>query len=243
MDATGEKYHKIIERLESLSDPGAIEGMAGFGITPGKAFGVSIPELRRLAKESGRDYDLALLLWENNYRETRILASMICPPDMVTERQMEEWVREFDYWEICDQCCMNLFGKTPFAYEKAKEWSSREEEFVKRAGFVLMARLAVSDKKAGDDVFEQFFPFIVRESCDARNYVKKAVNWALRQIGKRNLYLNSKSLEAANELLSIDCKAAGWIARDAIRELTNEKTIKIIEKKARSKKINPGSKT
>ncbi len=237
MDTTkGEKYNNIIEILESLSNSDSIEGMANFGITPGKVFGVSIPELRRFAKKYGRNRGLALLLWENDYRETRILASMICPPDMVTGKQMEEWVKEFDYWEICDQCCMNLFEKTPFAYEKVKEWSSREEEFVKRAGFVLMARLAVSDKKAGDDAFEQFFPLIVRESCDPRNYVKKAVNWALRQIGKRNMYLHSRALGTSNELLSIDCKAAGWIARDAIRELRNEKTIKRLEKKARSKK-------
>mgnify|MGYP000215224980 CR=1 FL=1 len=166
--------------------------------------------------------------------ETRILASMTEQPEKVTEKQMEEWVKDFDYWEICDQCCMNLFEKTPFAYDKAVEWGQRDEEFVKRTGFVLMARLAVSDKKADDDVFEQFFPLIVRESCDSRNYVKKAVNWALRQIGKRNLYLHSKALETANEILSIDCPAARWIARDAIRELTGEKVQqKLLSKKKR----------
>ncbi|WP_406658232.1 DNA alkylation repair protein [Methanolobus sp. ZRKC2] len=231
-DTTGTKYHKILERLESLSDSNAIEGMARFGITPGKAFGVSIPELRRLAKETGKDHELALKLWENDSRETRILASMTDRPEMVTEVQIEEWVTDFDYWEICDQCCMNLFEKTPFAYTKAAEWSSREEEFVKRSGFVLMARLAVSDKKADNSAFEQFFPLIVRESCDSRNYVKKAINWALRQIGKRNLYLHSRALETADEILLVDCTPARWIARDAIRELTGEK----VRKKLLSKK-------
>lgn len=230
-NTASEKYHKIIERLESLSDPHAIEGMARFGITPGKVFGVSIPELRRMAKEAGRDHELAIKLWEHDCRETRILASMTEQPGIVTERQMEEWVKDFDYWEICDQCCMNMFERTPFAYDKAVEWSLREEEFVKRAGFVLMARLAVSDKKAENSAFEQFLPFIVRESCDSRNYVKKAVNWALRQIGKRNLYLHSRALETSNEILSIDCAAAKWIARDAMRELTDEKILKKLEGK------------
>jgi 3-methyladenine DNA glycosylase AlkD len=135
-------------------------------------------------------------------------------------------VKDFDYWEICDQCCMNLFEKTSFAYSKAILWSSQEEEFVKRAGFVLMARLAVSDKWADDAAFEQFLPLIIRESCDIRNYVKKAVNWALRQIGKRNPHLHSQALVTAKEILVIDCNAARWIAKDAIRELTDENVLK-----------------
>ena len=141
---------------------------------------------------------------------------------MVSEEQLEHWVKEFDYWEICDQCCMNLFEKTKFAFKKAIDWSVKEEEFIKRAGFVLMARLAVSDKKANNKKFEEFFPIIKRESTDERNYVKKAVNWALRQIGKRNLNLNSKAINTAKKIQKMNSKAAKWIAADALRELTNE---------------------
>jgi len=142
---------------------------------------------------------------------------------MVTEAQMEEWAVEFDSWDVCDQCCMNLFRKTPFAYKKAFEWSMRDEEFVKRAAFTLIATLAVHDKKADDSKFEQFFPIILRESSDNRNFVKKAVNWALRQIGKRNLYLNKKAIILAEKINKTESKSAKWIAKDALRELKSEK--------------------
>lgn len=216
------QHNDIVEKLKSLSNPKAVEGMVKYGITPKNAYGVSIPNLRKLAKEVGTDYKLAQQLWAANIRETRILASMIDDPKMVTEGQMEKWVKAFDYWEICDQCCMNLFEKTGFAYQKAIEWSSNEEEFIKRAGFVLMARLAVSDKKAEDKLFEGFLPIIEREAGDNRNFVKKAVNWALRQIGKRNPNLNKKAIEAAKKMQKVDSKSARWIASDAIRELTSK---------------------
>lgn len=222
----------IIRELESLSDPSALEGMASFGITPGKAFCVAIPELRRMAKIIRKDHELASSLWAYGYRETRILASMVDDVRYVTDEQMEQWVSEFDYWEICDQCCMNLFEDMPCAYEKAVEWSRREEEFVKRAGFVLMARLAVSDKKAADERFIAFFPMIKEGALDRRNFVKKAVNWALRQIGKRNLLLNARAIELAEELQQTDNTSARWVAADAIRELTGEK----VQWKLQSKK-------
>jgi 3-methyladenine DNA glycosylase AlkD len=225
------QYEEILKKLESLSDPKAVEGMARFGISPKNTFGVSIPNLRKIAKEIGTDHLLAQKLWTSDIRETRILASMIDDPTMVTEDQMEKWVRDFDYWEICDQCCMNLFKKTKFAYQKAVEWSSREEEFVKRAGFVLMACLAVSDKKADNKQFERFLPIIKREATDNRNYVKKAVNWALRQIGKRNLNLNRRAIEIANEIKKINSKSAKWIASDALRELESEKLQKRLQVK------------
>lgn len=212
----------IVEKLKLLSNPKAVESMVKYGITPENAYGVSIPNLRKLAKEVGADHKLAQQLWAANIRETRILASMIDDPKMVTEGQMERWVKAFDYWEICDQCCMNLFEKTGFAYQKAIEWSSNEEEFIKRAGFVLMARLAVSDKKAEDKLFEGFLPIIERETGDNRNFVKKAVNWALRQIGKRNPNLNKKAIEIARKIQKVDSKSARWIASDAIRELTSK---------------------
>jgi len=215
------EYKDIIKKLKSLSNPKAIIGMARYGITPENTYGVSIPNLRKIAKEIGISHKLAQQLWVSNIRETKILASMIEELEIVTEKQMEDWVNEFNYWEICDQCCMNLFEKTKFAYKKAIEWSSKEEEFVKRAGFVLMARLAVSDKKADDNKFEKFFPIIKREATDDRNYVKKAVNWALRQMGKRNINLNSKAIDVAKEIKGMDSKSAKWIASDALRELTS----------------------
>jgi len=216
------EYEKVIKKLKSLSNPEAIIGMARYGITPENTYGASIPNLRKIAKEEGINHKLAQGLWNTNIRETKILASMIEDPEMVTDEQIEGWVKEFNYWEICDQCCMNLFEKTKFAYKKAVEWSSREKEFIKRAGFVLMARLAVSDKKADDKRFEKFFPIIKREATDDRNYVKKAVNWALRQIGKRNLNLNNKAINTAKEIQKIDSKSAKWIALDALRELTSD---------------------
>ena len=216
------KYDDIMKRLESLSDARAIEGMAKFGITPEQAYGVSVPNLRRIARETGKDRDLAQRLWEAGIRETRILACMIDTPEMVTEDQMESWVRDFSYWEICDQCCQNLFGRTKFAYRKAIEWSSSNEEFVKRAGFVLMARLAVSDKKRNDKDFIEFLHVIKEGATDDRNFVKKAVNWALRQIGKRGLALNERAITTAQEIQRINSRSARWIASDAIRELTSE---------------------
>ena len=218
----GANFDDIIQKLKTLSNPDSVGGMARFGITPENTFGVSIPNLRKIAKETKKNHALAQQLWESGFRETMILASMIDEPEMVTQEQMEQWVLDFDYWEICDQCCMNLFEKTGFAYEKAVEWSLRPEEFVKRAGFVMMARLAVSDKQAEDSQFGQFFPIMLREADDERNFVKKAVNWALRQIGKRNLALNGKAIETAMEMHKIGSKSAKWIASDAIRELSGD---------------------
>ncbi len=213
---------EILEMLEGLSDPKAIEGMARFGISPRQTFGIKIPVLRKMAREIGRDHELAQALWSHDIRETRILASMIDEPKKVTANQMDHWTQDFDYWEICDQCCMNLFEKTEFAYEKAVEWSRDAREFVKRAGFVMMARLAVSDKKADDEVFKAFLPIIKRGAVDERNMVKKGVNWALRQVGKRNSWLNRLAIETADEIQKMDSKAAKWVASDALRELTSE---------------------
>ena len=235
----------IIKRLKSLSNPEAIEGMARYGINPDKNLGVSIPDLRQIAREIGKNHELADKLWATGIHEARILAGMIDQTGEVTEEQMEQWVGDFDSWDVCDEVCMNLFEKLPFAYEKAVHWSSREEEFVKRAGFVLMARLAVSDKKAADEKFINFLPYIKRESTDSRNYVKKAVNWALRQIGKRNINLNKLAISAGEEIYSIDSKSARWIASDALRELKNEKIQKRLidrEKKKGKKGFLKGNK-
>lgn len=197
--------------------------MSHFGINPESALGIKIPVLRGMAKELGKDHELALALWASGVHEARILASMIDDPKLVTEGQLESWAAEINSWDLCDQCCGNLFDRSPYAYDKALEWSSREAEFVKRAGFALMAYLAVHDKKAPDETFENFYPAIAAQARDERNFVKKAVNWALRQIGKRNRSLNESALAVVSEIEQIDSKAARWIAADARRELTSEK--------------------
>lgn len=219
----------ILNKLKALSNPKAVEGMARYGINPENTYGISIPNLRKIARETGKNHALAQELWASGIHEARILASMIDDPKMATEEQLESWVKDFDSWDVCDQCCMNLFEKTGWAYRKADEWSESDEEFVKRAGFVLMACLAVSDKKADDKQFEAFLPIIRREASDNRNFVKKAVNWALRQIGKRNANLNRKAIETSKEIQKIDSRSAKWIASDAIRELTSESVRKRLQ--------------
>jgi len=227
------QYDEILKKLKSLSSPRAVEGMAKYGITAEKAYGVSIPNLRKIANEIGKDHKLAQQLWELNIRETRILAGMIDDPELVTEKQMDKWVKEFDYWEICDQVCQNLFTYTKFAYQKAIEWAGRDEEFVKRAGFALMAWLAFKDKVAKDQQFEKFLPIIKREATDNRNLVKKAVNWALRQIGKKNIYLNKKAIETVKEIQKMESKSAKWIAQYAIKELTSNEIKKRLKEKGK----------
>jgi 3-methyladenine DNA glycosylase AlkD len=196
--------------------------MARFGIKADKAFGVSVPALRKLAKSIGKDHRLAQGLWDSGLHEARELATMIADPKLVTDGLMEEWVKDIDSWDVCDHCCGNLWDKTPLAYRKAREWSRRPEEFVKRASFSLMAALAVHDKTASDAAFRKFLPIIKRESIDERNFVKKAVNWALRQIGKRNRNLNLTAIQTAREIQTLGSKSARWIAADALRELTND---------------------
>ena len=216
------QYRQVLKKLRSLSEPAAVKGMARFGINTKNAYGVSVPNLRKIAREIGTDHTLAQQLWASRIHEARILASMIDDPKEVREEQMEEWVRDFDSWDVCDQCCGNLFDKTEFVFQKAVEWSKKDEEFVKRAGFVLMAAFAVHDKEANDKEFVKFLPIIKREATDERNFVKKAVNWALRQIGKRNLNLNRMAIKAAKEIQQLDTRAAKWIASDALHELTSE---------------------
>ena len=212
---------EILKQLKSLYDADAVAGMARFGINATNTYGVFIPVLRKMAKQIGKNHLLAEKLWNSGIHEARMLAGMIDLPEMVTENQMESWVRDFNAWDICDQCCSNLFDKTKFAHKKALEWSKRREAFVKRAGFVLMATLAVHDKETDNQKFLRFLPVIKREATDERNFVKKAVNWALRQIGKRNSALNKIAIQTAKQIEKMDSKSARWIASDAIRELTH----------------------
>jgi 3-methyladenine DNA glycosylase AlkD len=221
----------ILARLKSQANPGNVAGMARFGINPDNTLGISIPVLREmagqvkrnLAGEIGKNHALAGELWASGVHEARLLAGFIDDSRLVDEAQMERWAADFDSWDVCDQVCSGLFDRTPFAWAKAAEWSGRSEEFVKRAGFVLMAALAWHDKKASDEQFEALFPILAREASDERNFVKKAVNWALRAIGKRNRALNGRAIETALQIAASGSKTARWIASDALRELTSEK--------------------
>ncbi len=210
---------QILANLRHHANTQAAEGMAKFGITPAHALGISIPTLRKMAKEIGQSHLIAAELWSSGIHEARILASMIDEPQLVTTRQMDDWVHDFDSWDVCDQVCGNLYDKTPYAYQKAIQWCSQEQEFVRRAGFVMMAELAVHDKQAADEAFLPFFPLIQHYADDPRNFVKKAVNWALRQIGKRNSHLRTLAIACADDILRMDSKTARWVAKDAIKEL------------------------
>ncbi len=223
---TGDRCKAVLDTLRSLGDPQAVAGMARFGIDVPDAWGVSAPKLRNFAKEIGKDHKLAAQLWGSGVHDARLLATLIDDPAKVTPRQMERWVRDFNSWGLCDAACGCLFDKTPYAPDMAIEWTGREAEYVKRAGFVLMATLAVHDKQAPDERFEKFLPYLVEHATDERNFVKKGVNWALRQIGKRNRRLNKLAIRTAKEIHKLDSSSARWIASDALRELTSEKVKK-----------------
>ncbi len=212
----------VLNRIREKANSTNLEGMARFGMAIEERLGVSIPDLRKIAKDLGRDHILALELWKTGIAEARILASMIDFPEKVTKKQMDEWVRDFNSWDVCDQVCMNLFEKTPWAWQKISEWARRGEEFINRAAYALIACLAWHDKKATDESFIQLFPILKHGAVDERNFVKKAVNWAIRNIGKRNLKLNKNSIRLAKEIQRLDSKAGRWIAADAIRELESE---------------------
>ena len=213
----------VLIELRSLANPDNVRGMARYGINPEGTLGVSMPQLRQLSRKIGKNHSLGIDLWDSKIHEARILAALISKPDMLTESQMETWVTGFDSWDVCDQVCSNLFDRSAFAVKKAFEWSSRDEEFVRRAGFVIMSALAVHNKKLPDEQFIEFLPVIVSFSQDDRNFVKKAVNWALRQIGKRNRTLNQAAIATANQISEQNSAAARWIASDALRELKSEK--------------------
>jgi 3-methyladenine DNA glycosylase AlkD len=213
----------IIQYLRSAGKPENVVGMARYGIVSVKAFGVSLSVIRSLAKEIGTNHGLAQQLWASGIYDARLLAIFIDDPSLVTNRQMETWARDFDNWAICDGCCIHLFRKTNFAFKKAVTWSARRPEFIKRAGFTLMATLAVHEKGVSDTVFVSFLRIVHRESHDERNGVKKAVNWVLRQIGKRSIPLNKMAIKVSHDIRNIDSPAARWIAADALRELTNNK--------------------
>ncbi len=224
---------EIIKKIKSLGNKRNIEGMARFGIRPKtKVFGVSMPELRKISKniirqnqDKQKNHNLALKLWDSEIHEARILAGLIADSEKLTETQIEKWVSGFDSWDVVDQVCMNLFDKSVLAKKKISEFATRQPEFEKRTAFALIAALASHDKKMSDKDFVNFFTLIKRASIDERNFVRKAVNWALRGIGKRNKKLNEEAIKFAKEIKKIDSKTAKWIAADAIKELTSEKVL------------------
>ena len=215
-----------------MAVPSRLDGMARYGIRTDRAIGVTIYELRPLARRLGPDHGLALELWDTGIHEARILAGFVDNPALVTEQQMEAWALDFDSWDLCDQVC-GLFEETSFAWSKAHEWSEREEEFVKRAAFAIVAGLAVHAKDAPDRDFERFLSVIRRAATDERNYVKKAASWALRNVGKRNPRLNAKAIATAERLRSSASRSARWVGSDALRELASEKIQQRLRRKLR----------
>ena len=219
---TQNKVDEILARLRSMGDPKILEQEKRLGIDVENGLGISIWDLRKVAKELGHDQPLAEQLWKTGIREARLLAGYVADPNTISEATIERWAKDFNSWDIVDQVADAIWF-SPYGYKKAIEWSKRREEFVKRAAFVLMAGLAFYDKKAPNEKMEQFFPIIIRESTDERNYVKKAVNWALRNIGKRNAALNRKAILTAKQLAKTEDKTAQWIAKDALKELMSDK--------------------
>lgn len=220
----------VLKKMKAKARPDQLAGMARYGMVRENRLGVAIPDLRKMARELGKNHELALKLWKTEIQEARILAAMIDRPEEVTEQQMEEWVKDINSWDVCDQVCMNLFERTSFARKKIFEWSRREEEFVKRTAFSLIACLAWHDKKAPDQDFIELLPIIKSGATDERNFVKKAVNWALRNIGKRNPGLNRAAIKAAKDIQKMDSKTARWVASGAIRELESEAVQKRLRK-------------
>jgi 3-methyladenine DNA glycosylase AlkD len=216
--AVPEELQEIISQLKALAVPANISGMARFGINPNNTLGVSMPRIRQLGKRK-KDHDLALALWETGIHEARILASIVDQPALLTSQQMDSWTADFDSWDVCDQVCGNLYSRSPLAVEKALFWSKSDQEFVKRAGFALMAYIAVHGKKVPDTVFIQFLETIESSAEDDRNFVRKAVNWALRQIGKRGGELYQPALEVSRRLALSTDKTARWVGTDAEKEL------------------------
>jgi 3-methyladenine DNA glycosylase AlkD len=212
----------VLEHLKEKADANYLKGMTRFGIDSSKALGVRLPEIRKLAKTIKKDHELALALWDTQIHEARILASMIADPKQVTPELMDSWTGDFYSWDICDQVCGNLFDRAPFVIDKAIEYSAHEREFVKRAGFVLMAEYAIHNKTAPNEVFINLFPIMEREAWDDRNFVKKAINWALRQIGKRNNILRVNAINTARNIYNQPAKSAKWIAKNALDELISK---------------------
>jgi 3-methyladenine DNA glycosylase AlkD len=214
---------KIIDELKNLSSDKGKSAQQYFGIDTSRSFGLTTPQMRMMAKKIGKNHKLAMQLWKTGHHEAKHIAIFIADPKQVDERLMEELLKDFNSWDTVDNCCGTLFTKTPFAFDKAIKWTKNKTEFQKRAGFTMMAELAIHDKVSHDKKYENFFPHIIRESHDERNFVKKAINWALRQIGKRNMRLCNQAISVAKEIYNKGDASSRWIASDALRELEKYK--------------------
>lgn len=217
-------YNEVLERLHKLKNPEKVLfKQRKFGIIANNSLGVYHKDLKIIAKEIGKNNLLAIQLFDSGIYECRLLCSKIFNPKDLTIDLMEKWVVTFENWEICDSFCMGLFAKSELALEKILEWNTREKEFEKRAAFAIMAAYCMADKNSGNELFLQFFPLIIKASNDERLYVKKAVNWALRNIGKRNVDLQKEAIKTAKNILKQESAAAKWIAKNALQELEKEK--------------------
>ena len=224
-------YEETVALLRASADPTFREGMTRFGIAVDRALGVHVPAIRRLAKQAGCDHSLAMQLFASGIHEAQIMASMVADRQQFRPEDMDAWVADFDSWDVCDQCCMNLFRYVPYARSKVREYAAAEREFTRRAAFALLATLAVGDKRAENSVFTDFLPLVEEYSHDVRPSIRKAVNWALRQIGKRNDVLRLQALEVAQRIAASPVAAERWTGRDALRELTDPKVIARVQAK------------
>ena len=220
----------ILKWMAQRASQRNVDGMARYGIVAKKVFGISVGTLRAKGKQIGRDHALAVALWKTGWYEARMLGALVEDPKALTQTQMDQWTRDFDNWAICDTVCFHLFDKTPHAWGRVNAWHRSKDEFVRRAAFALIASLGVHDKKADDDLFLKCLPKIRAAATDDRNFVKKAVNWALRTIGKRNPALYSAATELAQELAASPSSTARWIGKDALRDLNSPASLKRREK-------------
>ena len=220
------EVQEALSSLRKMCTRRTREGMARFGIPSDNALGVSVADIRKLAKQLGPNHELAKALWHTGVYEGRMLTAFLAEPARVTPPQMDRWCRDFDNWAICDTLCFHLFDRTPHAFAKIEQWSDRRAEFEKRAAFALLASLAGHDKTSGDEPFLAALPFIERAATDQRNFVKKGVSWALRRIGGRSRALNVAAVELAQRLAASPESAARWIGKDALREITSPKVLR-----------------
>jgi 3-methyladenine DNA glycosylase AlkD len=213
------KIDEVLNEMRAVADAAKLEGMARFGIEPVKGLGLNVPQIREIARRTGKNQHLAEQLWATGIHEARVLASMVAAPDAVSRATMDRWTRDFASWDVCDACCYDLFGRTPHAWAMIPKWAGHNKEFVRRAAFSTIAGIAIHDKKAEDGVFLDALPLIEKYAFDDRNFVRKGVNWALRNIGKRNPALGKAAIACAERIRGQNSKAARWIAADALREL------------------------
>ena len=235
---TSDRVGEILKELERRGTKHNRDGMARYAIVAPKVFGVSVGDIRQLGKRTGKDHDLALALWETGWYEARMLTAFVDDPRLVTPAQMDRWTRDFDNWAICDTLCFHLYDKTPHAWSKIEKWSRQRAEFAKRAGFALLASVAVHDKRAPDAPFLKSLKLIEREATDERNFVKKGISWALRGIGACNPALNAAAMETATRLAASSDSAARWVGKDALRQFAapaSQRRLASQKKKARAK--------